>query len=360
MKKVFKTALLGMGVSMLFMIAYLVYLSPQKTPPFLDEKGKVIANSIAEIKTISVNGYQQRLLIRGKDKNNPILLHVHGGPGGPDYPFLEDSNVEDIFTVCYWEQRGAGASFSDNIPAKSMNLHHIVEDGITVTRFLLEHFGKEKIYLQGHSWGTAVGTNMAQRQPDLYHAYIGIGQMANSQLSEIESYDFALSSAEKIGDKEGIMQLEQIGRPPYQSDAQWLKSVMPERMVMRKYETQALKNKKQKSIVDIYWAYISYKGYSIKDKLNMLKGDAFSMQNLWKVAIKVNLFKQVPVLEIPVYMIQGKYDKHTVTSVAKTYFDSLKAPTKQYFEFENSAHDPHIDEFDRYKIIMQSKVLKIE
>ena len=82
------------------------------------------------------------------------------------------------------------------------------------------------------------------------------------------------------------------------------------------------------------------------------------MQNLWKVAVSTNLFEQVPALEIPVYIIQGKYDMHTVTEVARNYFNVLKAPTKQYFEFENSAHNPHLTEFDRYQSIIVTNVLK--
>lgn len=358
MKKILKTALMSIGIFMLFIIAALLYLSPQKTAPFTDENGKVLPKSIAEIKTVPINGYPQRLLIRGKDKNNPLLLHVHGGPGAPDQPFFGDKNLEDIFTVCYWEQKGAGASFSENIPVASMKLHHIVEEGLSVAKFLKDHFGKEKIYLQGHSWGTNVGINMAQRRPDLFHAYIGIGQMANSKRSEQLSYDFALLEAEKAGDVEGMEILQKIGRPPYQTDADWLKKVMPERSVVRKYESANIPNHQPKSIIDIYLTFIKYPEYSIKDKLNTLKGDAFSMQHLWKEVIKVNLFEQVPSLDLPVYIIQGKYDKHTVTEVAKYYFDILKAPTKQYFELENSAHNPHLEAFEAYRNIMKTIVLK--
>ena len=168
MKKILKTALMGTGIFMLFTLGFLLYLSPQKTPPFLDGAGKVIPNSIVEIKTIPINGQPQRLLIRGKNKNNPILLHIHGGPGSPDYPFFGDSNVEDIFTVCYWEQRGAAASFSESIPKETMSLAQIVKDGETLTQYLMKRFKKDKIYLQGHSWGTAVGAFLAQQSPQLF------------------------------------------------------------------------------------------------------------------------------------------------------------------------------------------------
>ncbi len=139
MKKIIKNIGLVLGVFMVFIIAFLFYVSPQKTTAFEDKDGQAIVNSIAEIKTIPINGHPQRLLIRGKDKNNPVVLHVHGGPGAPDYPFFGAANLEDNFTICYWDQRGAGASYSADIPANSMNLDNIVEDGIAVTKFLKDH-----------------------------------------------------------------------------------------------------------------------------------------------------------------------------------------------------------------------------
>ena len=82
------------------------------------------------------------------------------------------------------------------------------------------------------------------------------------------------------------------------------------------------------------------------------------MQHLWMENNTLSLFESIPTQKNPVYILQGKYDKHTCTSVAKSYFDSLKAQVKKYFEFENSSHDPHIDEFERYKDIMVGEVLK--
>ncbi len=358
MKKTIRNALIGIGIFMLFIIAFLFYVSPQKTPLFVDEAGKVLPNSIAEIIDLDINGVPQRLVIRGKNSANPILLHIHGGPGFPDYAFIKESgaNVEDLFTVCYWEQRGAAASFNEDIPEGTMSLPQIVADGEALTQYLLKRFKKDKIYLQGHSWGTTVGSFLVQKMPELYHAYIGIGQMANSRLSEQVSFDFALAAAKQAGAVADIKLLEKIGSPPYQTAADWLKAVMPERTIMRKYENP--KGRPPKSLFDFYKTFILHREYSIADKLKIAKGEAFSMQHLWMENIMLDLFESIPTQTIPVYILQGKYDKHTCTSVAKSYFDTLKAPLKKYFEFENSGHDPHIDEFERYKEIMVTAVLE--
>ena len=37
---------------------------------------------IAEMKRLHINGTEQWVVIRGENQGNPILFHLHGGPGG--------------------------------------------------------------------------------------------------------------------------------------------------------------------------------------------------------------------------------------------------------------------------------------
>lgn len=286
MKKIIYKIGVGLGAIVLLLLGILLYLSPQERRPFVDKAGKMLPTSIAEIIDLDINDVPQRLVIRGKNKANPILLHVHGGPGFPDYAFIKESgaNVEDLFTVCYWEQRGAVASFNENIPERTMSLQQIVADGEALTQYLIKRFKKGKIYLQGHSWGTMIGSFLAQKSPELYHAYIGIGQMANSRLSEQVSFDFALAAAKQADDVASANLLEKIGRPPYQTATDWLKAVMPERTIMRKYENP--KGRPPKSLFDFYKTFILHREYSIADKLKIAKGEAF-LCNIsgWKTSL---------------------------------------------------------------------------
>jgi len=356
--KTIRNILIIVVLFLVLVITFLFYVSPQKTTPFTDENGNILPNSVAEILALNINGVSQRLLIRGKDKNNPVLLHLHGGPGVPDYPLIKEGkvNIEDIFTVCYWDQRGAGASFKEGISNSSMNLKQIVNDGEQVTLYLLDRFKKDKIFLQGHSWGSIVGSFLAQKSPDLFHAYIGIGQVGNNFQSEQISYDYALAESKKANYLEGIEILEKIGRPPYQTDEEWQENSGPQRMILGKFENP--NEKTPKSTFDYYSLYTLHREYSLSEKLNFINGMDFSEQNLWLECVKTNLLESIPVQKIPVYILQGKYDKHTCTAVAKNYFDTLNAPTKKYVEFENSAHEPHITEFKKYKEILQNEVLK--
>lgn len=312
----------------------------------------MLENSIAEIRTIELNGVKQRLLVRGADKRNPILLHVHGGPGGADQAIVRSNGgaIEDIFTVVYWDQRGAGASYSPAVTTNNLSLKQIVDDGVILSQALRDEFGKDKIYLQGHSWGTLVGIHMITAAPDLYHAYFGIGQIANSKRAELLSYNYTLEQARKASDSKTIEGLKEIGPPPYDSDQRWIDTTMVERGLMQPYENPG--QKQFLSLIDIYKNFVFYPEYSVADKLNSLEGSKVSLQTLWIEAINANLFNTHPSVEVPVYLFQGKYDQHTVTEVAKDYFDVLKAPVKEYYSFDQPAHWPHLKEHQKYRALM--------
>jgi pimeloyl-ACP methyl ester carboxylesterase len=153
----------------LILFGVLFVMSPGKPKPFLDKSGKVIANSISEKIYVNINGVKQGMFIEGKNKNNPVILFLHGGPGMPEYFLAEKyrTGLEDNFTVCYWEQRGSGLSYSKNMFSNSETTEQLIADTLTVTNYLRNRFGQQKIYLMGHSWGTYLGIQVAARAPQL-------------------------------------------------------------------------------------------------------------------------------------------------------------------------------------------------
>ena len=106
-------------VSIFIVIAALIILfsGSRKPIPFTDDNGNLLKGSISEKIFININGVEQGMFIKGKDKTKPVLLFLHGGPGMPEYAISRKYPVilEDYFTVCWWEQRGAGLSFNDEI-----------------------------------------------------------------------------------------------------------------------------------------------------------------------------------------------------------------------------------------------------
>ena len=353
-RKIIKTVLF------LLLLLFLTFLffSPKKTKPFTDQKGNHLENSIAQIYEVNINGIEQRLLIRGKNKNNPVLLHLHGGPGSPDHPFMkrDHSVLEDLFTVCYWEHRGSGASYSKNISSESMTINQIVEDGLEVVKYLKNMFPHDKLYLQGHSWGTVIGVHMVSEKPNWFHAYFGIGQIVDMSISDGLSYDFALHEAKKFENEKDIEILNKIGRPPYSSPEVWTQSVISQRQIMRPYQNKYIN--RSENLWDIYAAFIFYKEYSIKDKLSAMRGDPYSMWHLWPEVIEIDFSKSHQKFEIPIYFFHGRHDQTTNLQLVENYYSSISAPQKEIYIFEQSAHSPQLEEFDAYRTIIQSILKK--
>lgn len=365
LKKTGKWILILAGVLFGFVLVALLIIrinSAGEEEPFLDEKGNVLANSIATHEDMVINGATQRVTIRGKDKNNPVLLIVHGGPGAPILPViykLTGVALEDIFTVCYWEQRGSGLAYNDSIPYSSITLNQIVDDGIFLSEYLIKTLNKDKIYIEGLSWGTAVAAYMVQKKPELYNAYIGSGLMANLSLSEELSYEFAMSASKKHKDTVSINQLKQIGKPPYVENSKNTVSEAfeIERKIVMKYAPVKLDtdfNFIKRMFLD--------NGLTFKEKftdmINAPESYYPASKILESTAIDMNLMRDIPELKVPIYILQGDNDHFTETSVAKMYYDSLIAPAKRWFLFENGTHGVQVEYPEKYRSIYIHEILK--
>ncbi|MGB4845688.1 MAG: alpha/beta hydrolase [Ferruginibacter sp.] len=330
--------------------------------PFPDEHGKVLLNSIAMHEDMLINGAPQRITIRGKNKNNPVLLLVHGGPGNIAAPFAPKTagySLEDIFTVCYWEQRGAGLAYTKDLPDSTITLNQIVDDGIEVVNYLRKTLEKAKIYIEGTSWGTTVSAFMVQKKPELFHAYIGVGQMANQPLSEQMSYDFVMKEAQKQNDTPAIKELKRIGRPPYpqKSNIEMAEACDVERLLVMRYVPM----RRTPSFKEFRKAFLD-NGLTFKEKFTYLINNPEqyypAYKILWPTCFNVNLIRDAPEWEIPVYIMHGDNDHFTETSLAREYFDSLKAPVKKWFLFEDATHSVQFEQPEKYRSIYINEILK--
>jgi pimeloyl-ACP methyl ester carboxylesterase len=173
------------------------------TPAIRDESGEIIPGSIAELRRLTLNGRKEWISIRGDNQVNPILLFLAGGPGGSQIAAVRHdlSELEKHFIVVNWDQPGAAKSYG---AAKNITPETYVEDGYALTRYLLERFGQEKIYLVGESWGSALGIFLIDKAPELYFAFVGTGQMIDFVETDIMDYELAMDIARERGDNEKI------------------------------------------------------------------------------------------------------------------------------------------------------------
>jgi pimeloyl-ACP methyl ester carboxylesterase len=171
---------------------------------------------------VSIGGLEQWIQIGGARSDHPVLLFLHGGPGGSSRPAATAWKPwEEHFTVVHWDQRGAGRTFTRNGEAASRGLtvERMILDGIEVAEFLTRHLGRKKILLVGHSWGSVLGVHMRKRRPELFSAYVGTGQVVNMHRAEELNYRRELMQAERLQNSEALQALTEIGPPPYSERA---------------------------------------------------------------------------------------------------------------------------------------------
>lgn len=306
---------------------------------------------------IEINGSKQGMFLQCENTENPVLLYLHGGAGSPEVAFAEKypTGLEKLFTVCWWEQRGSGISYNRKITPKEMTLEQLVSDTIEVVHYLRNRFGKEKIYIMGHSWGSLLGVITVKQQPEFFHAYIGIGQVAQQERSERLAYTYMMEEFRKSKDKKMIRSLKKF---PIETGGdislKYLVGVRSEGM--NKLGIGVMRS--MPSMLDFVAIVLRYKGYTLGEKFKFQQGSSFSLKCLYDRMIYMDLIEQVPCLQVPVYIFQGRYDYQTSYVVAKDFATALKAPIKGFYTFENSAHSPCFEEPEKMCNILRNDVLQ--
>jgi pimeloyl-ACP methyl ester carboxylesterase len=261
--------------------------------------------------------------------------------------------LEKYFTVVNWDQRGAGKSYNALKNVAKMNIGQFVQDTRELTVYLLKKYRKEKIFLVGHSWGSVIGIITAARYPELYHGYVGIGQVANMKEGEVESYEWTLQQARKRGDRKATRALEQLGRPPYSGD--WQAKTITQRSYLARYGGE-VHGSSYGAMLMVIGSLLASREYSLRDCINFFRGIFGSVKLLWPELMQTDLFKTVLELKVPVFFMEGRYDREVPSTIAARYFDQLKAPSKELVWFENSAHMLNTEERDLFNEIMIQKV----
>ncbi|MBP1040545.1 alpha/beta hydrolase [Vagococcus sp. BWB3-3] len=342
------TLLLSIILLLSFFILFLLINSPGKLPPLVTTTGKPYPKSLSEKCFLSIGGHQQGLFILSENIENPVLLFLHGGPGSPELPLVyaknEPNRLEKDFTVCYWDQRGAGMSLK-HTPEASMSLEQLVADTLEVTDYLKKRFNQDKLFLMGHSWGSYLGIKTVAQAPEHYAAYIGMGQLSQQKLSERLAYDYLLDQATNIQDNKTVKALKKFdpSAPSFPS----LNYVMSIRSsAMNRYGIGI--THKNFSMMTILKQLLFFKGYTLGEKINYLRGSLFSLKHLFPYTIEDDLTVTTRTFALPVYVTHGKYDMQVSYELARDYVDTLSAPKKAFFTFEHSAHTPIIEEREKF------------
>jgi len=283
----------------------------------------------------TIGGRDQTMLIRGRSVDNPVLLYLAGGPGGTDIGAIRrDVTLEQDFTVVAWDQRGAGKSYESLDPIDTFTLNQLVADTVDVTNYLRDRFNEEKIYLVGQSWGSTLGALAAEQRPELYHAFVGVGQMVSQRETDVMFWEDALEWTEQTGNTDLAETLRRNGPPPYDNLMDY------DAFIASEHDWNVYPEFDPSNEMP---AILFVSEYSWMDRINAFKGFLDTVGTLYPQLQDIDFRQDVPRLEVPFYMIQGEHEARGRAVLAEEWFDMLEAPSKEMFIFEGSGHRAHFD-----------------
>lgn len=318
---------------------------PTWTPKILRE------NSISELKKVKINNVKLELMIRGNNRDNPVIVFVHGGPCCSEIPYVRkyQNTLEQEFTIVHYDQRGSGKSFEFGKDYSDVTAATHVDDLIALTKYIEDYLHQDQVILIGHSYGTYIATMAAAKEPELYRAYVGIGQMSDTIESELDGLHKCIEAAKIEGNKDDVTSLSGL------ENAVSLGESITPRNYVRKYGFAA-RNIDENS--DYLKGFLFGSEYNLLDVIRFYMASGKYQSGLIMEALQQPVTDIVTELDIPVYFVMGKYDCMTSPEAAENYLNNLGGQfTHEMVIFENSAHYPQFEEKEEFFQWMRSKFI---
>ena len=132
----------------------------------ITEPGNLVPLTVDEdpsLPAIEINGTRLFSYALG-DANNPLVIILHGGPGG-DHMALKQFEVlaDSGYRVVFWDQRSAGLSRRHNPDVLTDEVY--LEDLVNLIAYY-QSAPEQSVFLLGHSWGAMYATMFINSYPD--------------------------------------------------------------------------------------------------------------------------------------------------------------------------------------------------
>jgi len=321
---------------------------------WLDAEG----DGIDEQGFVTLGGFDQFVRIRGRHRSNPVLLDLHGGPGGAltGITHRQYRPLEEYFTLVEWDQRGCGRSTGDEALVATMSYQRMVDDAVELIEHLRGRLGVEKVILVGHSWGSMLGLGVAKQRPDLLYAYVGVGQALAWEKGFVESKRLLLAAAREAGDTGTVAALSAVPDtlPPKGDDEALMDFVASIQGHLSDYGGGwwALEDRKNATGTELTLDLLFSPDTTISELIGGLRGGGPSPVIFALLHDLHDLDRlddpDYAVFETPIFIFQGEHDWQTPNTQVKQWFARIEAPYKEYIPFSDSAHIVIYEEPGKY------------
>lgn len=314
-------------------------------------------NGIEKIEYLELGGIKQRIMIRGEDQKNPVILFLHGGPGNPilSYASYMQKGLEDDYTFVHWEQRGCGDTYYKNIYA-DVTEELLMTDLDELVDILRERFQKNKIIIMGHSWGTVLGTQYCKEHPEKVLAYIGTGQVIDFTKGTILASNQAIDQALQAGNDEDVNKLKQY-LEEYQNHSDYENIDWNNFDHLKELQSKYLSSQNRMSFTEQMYLFLMDKATNFNEaRWAIMKRDKFAKieKNLEKYLFNIFHVDELGYeYTVPFYLIEGDTDWVSPYPLVQEFYKKVQAPEKQLYMVKDSGHSLFMEQQEQFQTVME-------
>ena len=294
--------------------------------------------------TPEINGIRQYIQIRGADKKAPLMLFLHGGPGGSmaGLCHVMQPEWEHHFTVVNWDQRNACKTYLANKSnaaaiSQSGTLEDYMADIDAVIAYLHTVYDFEKIILMGFSWGSLIGAEYAKRHGETVSHYIGVGQF----IHYIDGLHYSCEWLRKVvkgapADVEKINAFENSIPDPPQMTPAFMKSLQGFSMLGAKYIAKDGRAFPIKSLLTSPFLRFG-------EKMAMVHGNPKLFSGTYQTMLSHD-FRNNLHFDMPVLFVSGDEDFVCPNELLAQHFGQITAPQKKNVVISKATHTCFYDQ----------------
>lgn len=294
--------------------------------------------------TPEINGIRQYIQIRGADKKAPLMLFLHGGPGGSmaGLCHVMQPEWEHHFTVVNWDQRNACKTYLANKSnaaaiSQSGTLEDYMADIDAVIAYLHTVYDFEKIILMGFSWGSLIGAEYAKRHGETVSHYIGVGQF----IHYIDGLHYSCEWLRKVvkgapADVEKINAFENSIPDPPQMTPAFMNSLQGFSMLGAKYIAKDGRAFPIKSLLTSPFLRFG-------EKMAMVHGNPKLFTGTYQTMLSHD-FRNNLHFDMPVLFVSGDEDFVCPNELLAQHFGQITAPQKKNVVISKATHTCFYDQ----------------